>query len=332
MYILVYNTFGFGEVLFMATKPKHKKGERWGRERDDRRDWKTVNEGLVVRGEFLLDFDWVGSWTEELNKMNYGKKGRPYEFPNSLIELQAVWNQWVGVRQVEGITRQLVSVAKIPDFNDYSTINRRVRKITPCFELPKQGYCSASTDGSGVKMHHAGEYRQLKYGGKQRRWIRVVITANPLTRDLLSVSVTLDGEGASEPEIAMQHLQQLWQHNITIDKFWGDGAFDTIDLFNLLEEHKTESAIPPRDNASKNANGSMRRLREVFEYDTKTWTEWARDKSYGVRWLGTEGIFSSVKGTFGEHTRAKTPENACLEAGRKFWAYERMRKYALARI
>lgn len=37
-----------------------------------------------------------------------------------------------------------------------------------------------------------------------------------------------------------------------------------------------------------------------------------------------------VKGIFGETTRAKTTETVCLEAERKFWAYERIRKYAKA--
>lgn len=262
--------------------------------------------------------------------MNRGKRGSPYIFPNSLIELQAVWNQLVSLRSVEGITRELVEVAKIPDFNDYSTINRRVRKIQPCFELPKHGFCSVSTDGTGMRMHNAGEYRQVKYGGKKRRWVKITISANPLTKDLLDLEVSIDGEGPSEPDVAMKHLNNLYAFGVDVVKFWGDGSFDVKELFNLLQEHGTQIAIPPRDNASKNSSGSMRRLQEVFEYQTKSWEDWARDKQYGKRWLGTEGIFSAVKGMFGEHTRAKTPETACLEAGRKFWAYERMRKYAQA--
>lgn len=314
----------------MATKPKHEKGKRWGKKREDKRIWSEYNEELVVRGQFLLDFNWVQSWPDELKEMNKDKKGRPFEFPNSLVEQQAIWNQWVGVRQVEGITRQLVEVAKIPDFNDYSTINRRVRQIEPCFALPKHGFCSASTDRSGMKMHNAGEYRQIKYGTKKKKWICVTITANPLTKDLLDVDVSIEGEAEPEQEIAMQHIDNLKSFGITIDKFWGDGAYDGIDFFNFLERHHIESAIPPRDNASDNANGSMRRQREVWEYKSKTWNDWAQGKRYGLRWLGTEGIFSAVKGVFGEHTRAKTAENACLEAKRKFWAYEKMRRYAKA--
>ena len=95
------------------------------------------------------------------------KEGSPYEFPESLIQLQAVWNQWVSVRGVEGITRKLVETSGLPNYNDYSTINRRIRKIEPCFELPQSGSCCASSDGTGMKMHKAGEYRQIKYRGSK---------------------------------------------------------------------------------------------------------------------------------------------------------------------
>ena len=312
-------------------KPKHKPGERWGPKYVDRRDWAMTNEELVVRGEFLLDLDWVKSWDEELKQMNERKVGRPYQFPESLIRLQAVWNQWVGVRQVEGVTRKLAEAAQLPAYDDYSTINRRVNKLETVFELPKQGFCSVSCDGTGMKMNQAGEYRYDKYGRKKpKKWLRVVISANPLTQDLLEVEVHVEGEGPSEPEVAMQHLNNLWSFGITVDKFWGDGSFDVLDLFNLLEQHGTESAIPPRENASSNANGSMRSVREVFEYKTQLWEDWARGKSYGLRWLGTEGKFSAVKRIFGEKTRAKTVDNMCLEVRRRFWAYETMRKYAKA--
>src|SRR3989338_11515566 len=206
--------------LFMAKKPKREKGKRWGKKYVDKRTWETYNKELVVRGEFLLDLDWINSWGEELEKMNAGKVGARYQFPNSLINLQAVWNQWVSVRAVEGITRKLVGEARLPDFNDYSTINRRISKVETSFELPKEGFCSASSDGTGMKMHNAGEYRKIKYGGKQRRWIKVVITANPLTKDMLDLEVSMDGEEDSEPEIAMRHLNTLWSNNIVIDKFW----------------------------------------------------------------------------------------------------------------
>ena len=268
----------------MATKPKREKGIRWGMPPIDKRDWPVYNEELVVRGVFLLDLKWVQSWPKEIEVMNEGKRGAPFTFPESLIEWQALLNQWVGVRGVEGVTRALVEKRLLPMYNDYSTINRRVRKIEPCFELPKHGFCSVSTDGTGMKMHHAGEYRHIKYGGSKRRFVRVVISANPFTKDLLDLEVSLDGEGQSEPEIAMQHMSNISSFGIEIDKFWGDGAFDSKELFNFLDHNCIQSAVPPRDSASNKADGSMRRAREVMEYKSKTWDEWAQAKQYGKRW------------------------------------------------
>ena len=63
------------------------KTERWGKKFVDRRNWKEYNEELVIRGEFLLDVDWVKTWDRELEDMNSGKVGAKYEYPESLIRL-----------------------------------------------------------------------------------------------------------------------------------------------------------------------------------------------------------------------------------------------------
>lgn len=311
-------------------KKKHENtGQRWGPKFAGKRNWKKYNEELVVRGEFLLDMDWVKSWDKELKEMNTGKPGRPYEFPESLIKLQAVWNQWIGYRQVKGLTRKLYEAAQLPAYNDSSTINRRVRKLDTSFALPKNDFCSVACDGTGIKMNQAGEYRYDKYGNKkQKQWLHVVLSANPYTKDLLDLDIFVDGDGDSEPQIATRHMENLRNFGISVDKFWGDGSFDVIELYNVLEKHGTKSAIPARKNASTNANGSMRRAREVLEYKTKKWNDWAHDKNYGLRWLGTEGIFSAIKRIFGEKTKAKQKETMEHEIKRRFWAYETMRKYA----
>jgi hypothetical protein len=309
------------------------KKERWKRNRTFLRDWKVVNERLVVRGEFLLDLDWAEHWDEELEEMNKGKKGHPYEFPESLIEFQAVLNQWVNFRGIEGVTRKIEGYNLIPKHNDYSSAFRRIKKMNTDIEHPEIKKVSAATDGSGMKMNSAGEYRKDKYGNKgDKKYLRVVITADPFTKDLLDCEVHVDGEGLSEPEIAISHLEELIKKGFDIDKFWGDGAFDVKDLFNLLQKYGIQSAIKIRENASDNSRGSMRRAREVEEYKMYCYEEWARKKHYGRRWTGTEGIFSAVKIIFGEKTRAKTIPNMIKEVKRRFWAYQRMKRYADSRV
>jgi len=310
-----------------------KKNGKWKQNRTFLRDWKVVNERLVVRGEFLLDLDWANNWDKELEEMNKGKKGHPYEFPESLIYFQAVINQWVNYRGIEGVTRKIESYTLIPKHNDYSSAFRRIKKMDTEIERPEKKSVSATTDGSGIKMNSAGEYRKDKYGNKgQKKYLRVVITADPHTKDLLDCEVHVDGEGMSEPEIAMSHLEELIEEGFDIKKFWGDGAFDVKDLFNFLQKYGVLSAIKIREDASGNADGSMRRAREVKEYKKKGYDKWAGDKHYGRRWTGSEVIFSAVKGIFGEKTRSKDIENMIKEVKRRFWAYQRMKRYADKRV
>jgi len=302
--------------------------ERWGKKFIDKRGWVEYNEELVVRGEFLLDMGWVKSWDKELEEMNKGKAGAPYQFPESLIKLQAVWYQWVDYRGLEGITRKLSALKAIPKYNDYTTIFRRVEKTDVEFELPKEGIVFLSTDGSGFKTGNNGTYMERLYGNKRKKYIKITISANPMTKDLLKCDVSIEGEGESEPETAEKHMKELIDSGKTIDKFWGDGAFDTLSLFNFLDKHNIEAAIKPRKLDTSNAPDSYCRKKAIEKFKEKGYKKWAKEKQYGLRWLGTEGIFSAVKRKYGENTRAHKIENMLLSAKMKFWAYECMRKYA----
>ena len=64
----------------------------------------------------------------------------------------------------------------------------------------------------------------------------------------------------------------------------------------------------------------------------KGYKKWAQHRDYGMRWNGTEGIFSAVKRKFGEQTRSHKIENALNEVKRKFWVYDRMKAYAEAQV
>ena len=304
-----------------------KEHKRWGKEFVDKRNWVKYNEGLVVRGEFLLDMKWVKSWNAELEQMNKGKVGAKYEYPESLIKLQAVWHQLIDYRGVEGVTRKLCEFGELPQYNDFSTINRRVNRMDADVKLPVGSSFAAACDGSGMKFGDAGEYRERMYGKYRRKYIKVVITADPHKKKLLACEVNIEGEGLSEPEVAEKHIIDFYRHGVTITKFWGDGSFDTLDLFDVLEMYGIESAIKIRKGSVDKGDGSLRD-REVKMYIKKGYKKWAHERRYGLRWNGTEGIFSAVKRKFGEQTRSSKIENALNEIKRKFWAYDTMKEYA----
>ncbi|MBI4182304.1 MAG: IS5 family transposase [Candidatus Aenigmarchaeota archaeon] len=316
----------------MAAYEEHRKGDRndgrrWGRKFKDKRNWREYNEELVVHGEFLLDCAWAGNWDSELAEMNEGKRGCPFVFPESLIKLQGVWHQWIDYRGVEGVTRKLVECGKLPLYNNFSTIDRRVNKLDIGFQLPRSGTVSVVCDGTGMKLENGGEHRAKLYGKKKRRYVKVTIVADARTRKLLECDVSVEGEGPSEPDVAKRSITSMLAQGVAIEKFGGDGAFDDIGLFALLEKHGIQPAIKPRKNARLSGEGTLRD-REIAERNRLGYGEWARQRSYGDRWPGTEGVFSAVKRKFGECIRAHVIENALKEAKMKFWAYEAMKAYA----
>ena len=129
------------------------KNERWGDTFIDRRNWTTYNEQLVKRGEYFLDLDFVMNWDNELAQMNNNKIGAPYLFPNSLIELQAVWHaKKTPYRMIEGITRDLEKIGCVPQHNNYSTTNRRVNKLSCQLSLPSSNSLTLFSDGTGFHV------------------------------------------------------------------------------------------------------------------------------------------------------------------------------------
>ena len=163
---------------------------------------------------------------------------------------------------------------------------------------------------------------------ERKKFIKVVVSANPFKKDILKVEVSLEGEGASEPEIAEEHLDQLFKEGYDIKEFFGDGSFDTNSLFDLCDFYQIDPRIKIRESAIIDSANSWRRNIEVKKYLKMGYKKWAEKNNYGRRWTGTEGIFSAVKKIYGERVRAHKVSNMCLEAKRKFWAYQIIKKYA----
>ena len=59
---------------------RNNNNKRWGNKFIDKRNWKSYNEELGIRCEFLLSIDMFENWYEELDKMNEGKKGGNMNF------------------------------------------------------------------------------------------------------------------------------------------------------------------------------------------------------------------------------------------------------------
>ncbi len=82
---------------------------RWGEKYVDKSDWKQYNESLVRRGEVLLDFDLLHEWEEDLRKMNDGKEGARFRYPEAFMRLLAYMHVLFHLpfRQEEGFVKSL---------------------------------------------------------------------------------------------------------------------------------------------------------------------------------------------------------------------------------
>lgn len=310
-----------------------KKGERWGKKVKYIRCWPKVNQIYVQRGVYYLDLKWVQNWDKELTEMNRGKRGSPYQFPKSLIELQAVWTQYHSYRVAEGITIALVEFSNLPESNNYTTIFRRVTKLETKMPAPKSKEISVATDGTGMKMGITGEYLEDKYGDGRKKYIKVVVTGEPYDKDVLKVEVSIEGQGDSEPDIAEEHMQELIGDGHPIKEFFGDGGLDKHSLFDFCDMHSIDPIIKLSKDAVENPkNGSWRRGVEVKKFKKLGYKKWAKKRKYGRRWTGTEGIFSAVKTIYGERVRSKKENNKCMEVYRRFWAYQKIKRYAEEKI
>lgn len=309
------------------TNLKKKLQKRWGKKFIDKRNWPECNERLVKRGEYLLDFDFVREgWRNELEKMNKNKRGRPFEFPNSLIELQAVWHaKSVPYRMIEGVTRSVCRLAQVPDYNDYTTANRRVNKLDLKLELPAGDKLGLFCDGTGLQVVEGGEYLRDRYGKKNRRWIQVVLWGDPKTKEPVSFDVKL--VQSSELEAGRKQLEDLVRKKkLPIEAAGGDGSFDDIGFWRWLEEHGIKPLIKPDRNA-RDDSGSFTRNFAVLYRNKYGHEAWSQMSGYGFRWPATEGIISATKRMFGEQIHARTEIGMLQEARIKFWAYQRLKRY-----
>lgn len=64
-----------------------KNTQRWSSMK--KRDWKKYNRELVRRGEFLIGFDFLENWSQELQEMNNGKQRNPFEYPEGFVKFLA---------------------------------------------------------------------------------------------------------------------------------------------------------------------------------------------------------------------------------------------------
>lgn len=288
---------------------------------EDKRNWKETNEKYVMRGYFYFNPAFLLTWNEELAKMNAGKIGQPYLYPESMIKFLAVLHCKFDFRGLEGFMRWLSEINKLNfPIIDYSQINRRYNALDVDFKILEEDmkdYLLVGVDGSGEKSTKRGGWMREKWKVK-KGWIKVVIMGcenkkgKKYTIDIRVGAETLDERASARGMVRKNH------DNINI--LFADGLHENEAMFDLCEKYQIPTAIKLRENCSTKTK-SPRRKQEVKIYKSMPYEEWSREKNYGKRWPLTEGIYSGCKRVIGEYVSATKKRNMYHEVKVKFWTY-----------
>jgi hypothetical protein len=294
---------------------------------EDKRNWFRVNESYVAQGVLLLQHDWVDDWDNELERMNEGKPGRPYRYPESLIGFAETLKTILRLplRQLEGFLRAL---ACFIDFQvpDYTTLWHR--ECQSQVRLPRVDLCGSgwtlAVDSTGIKVSDRGEWMREKWH-VHRGWIKVHMCVEVRTGSIVGLVVSDEkARDASFLPVLVEQAGRLLPGRIA--RVLADGGYDTYDNFDYLAGKGIEQVIKLRKNASTKRHGhSSVRPKAVRERNDLGEEEWKVRRGYNMRWK-VETMLSAVKRKVGESVRSKRPDLALKQAERMFVQYSMLKE------
>ncbi|GLI45979.1 IS5 family transposase [Methanoculleus bourgensis] len=275
----------------------------------------------------LLDF--VDQWDAQLAQMNAGKRGRPFQYPESFIAWMARIHIFLQMpyRQIEGFVRKLATFIPSLKAANYTTLFCRIKNLDLSLEaLPEilADDVIVGADSTGIKVTNRGEWMREKWGAR-RGWIKVHLMIDVETNQALGLEIT--DEAVQDDQRFIPLLDQTQQNcgeEHPVYRVLADGAYDRNELFNALEHRGIASGIKTRVNAATHSTRSPYRAECVR--NRKRWggyPMWALVVTYGMRWK-VEGAFSTIKRILGEQVQATSREGMFREVRMKVNSYNRL--------
>ncbi len=293
-------------------------------------DWKVYNDGLIKRGEILLDFDIFKNWEEEISELNKNKVGARYQYPDSfilfLLRLKIMFQ--IDYRTLQGIEKRLiVFIPKAKKAANYTTLQRRLKKLKLNLEIyqEEQKFQEIAGDASGLKTSNRGEYRMSKYkDGVKKKYVKLHIVVNIKTRQVVSNIITSD---EVSDNTQLKKLIEEAEKSGKVKKGLFDKGYDSKENYWYLKERNILWGIKPRATLTgerlvkeiakvkRNIQRSKKaktiielkkrlvRLEEMKEYQSNE-KKWKSKYEYGFRWR-SEGRYSVFKRLFGDAVFSK---------------------------
>jgi len=273
-------------------------------------NWSSYNKSLVRRGQVILDLDVLDSWYSELVRMNDGKRGAQYHYPDSFIQLLGYMRVYFHLpyRQTEGVVMAHAS-NKVPSIPNYSTISRRVNNQD--IRISEQQHVGndiiIAVDSTGIKVANRGEWMRHKWHVR-RGYLKIHVAVDIKNKKIISLEVT--SEEVHDGKMLKKLVDTASESN-NVKGALADGMYDSNKNFRYLSKNHIKAGIKTRSNSKVRPTNCNARNMSVIRQQ-KNLKGWKRSVSYGQRWMA-ETVFSSIKRTFGEYVTARKFQNMTKE-------------------
>jgi len=282
---------------------------------------KADDSKYIRRGLFLASPQMLGSWEDELARMNAGKRGGQYEYPDSLIQFAANVKDYSGMasRVVEGFLLGLSAYVPNVKRCDHTTLCRRINEFSKA--LKNRGGFTIAIDSSGLTPARKGGWLAFKHRKKQP-YVKIHLAIDVRDGKILEFKVTPDTvhDGQVLPELVKGAGKRA-----RVKKVLADGAYDDKDLDSAVKDEGGKLVTPPRRNSRvkrKPPPNAVLRNDRVREYKKLGKKKWKKKYGYGKRWA-VETVYSNWKRLFGEGLSARGPKGVEAEARRKVFLLNR---------
>ncbi len=283
-------------------------------------NWSQYNASLVQRGSLTIWFseDAVKNWRSK----EKGKNGRPQIYSNEAIlaalVIRSVYH--LPLRALTGFLRSIIAMLGLNlPIPSYSQISRRAKNLKKSLgKLSRRLPTDLVFDSTGLKVYGEGEWKVRQHGASKRRtWRKFHIGLDPKSSEVVVMELTDNGK--ADANVAREMLEKTPK---SIERIYGDKAYDRFKFRRLVHSRGAESIIPPCRNGKvhrKTMDGGIEeRNKAIMQIvglggDELARKLWKKLKGYHKRSL-VETTMYRLKQLTGDRLRSRGWDQQCVEA------------------
>ena len=283
-------------------------------------NWSEYTRSLIKRGSLTIwvEDEAIDGW---LAHRRLKKRGRPQTYSNEAILMMLILREIYSLplRALQGLVSSIFDLMELDlPVSYYTQVSRRSQGLGKIFKRRcKRGIVDVVFDSTGLKVYGEGEWKVRTHGtSKRRTWKKFHVGIDPSTQEVLVGELTTQrgGDAATAKDMLAQIKNPLGQ-------VLGDGAYDSRDLWEAVEQMGGDLLVPPPTNATyKGAEDGWERKRDAalaeiqgLGGDEEARALWKKLKGYHRRSL-VETTMYRLKQLLGRRLKSRCGANQSIEA------------------